>query len=52
MKEKQTGEEKRRKKIPPLFGLVNFRLAGLYFQRSCLLINDYYDDSPERSSVG
>lgn len=48
---RKTGRQKERKNFPPLFGLVYLRLALQYFQRCCLLINDYYDNSPEKSSM-
>lgn len=42
------GEQEERENLPPLFGFSFF----FFFQWYCLLINDCYDDSPERSSVG
>lgn len=50
--ESKADRRREERNFPPLFGLDNFRLAGRYFQWCCLLINYYYDNSPERSSVG
>lgn len=51
-RKEEAGEAKRRERKPPSLHVFNLGWLVGYVQWCCLLINDYYDNSPEQSSVG